>query len=250
MLYAQDWQLVKKIDPKEGITSISIDTKNYFYLGTTEGNIIRYDDNGEEDEYFSNLNSSHVTNIQAWNRLKVFVFFRDQQSISILDRFTTTPKNIDLKDIGLQYAWLFSPGIDNSYWALSTELKELIKYDDQNLNILFRIPLKNDINLEEASFIRAYKNLLILVDLKSGIWVFDQYGDFKGNIEETNIHHIQIVNNLIHASSESEYLVIDPFELKVLERKKAPKGAFWSVVTSGDRYIFFSKSEVAIYKLD
>lgn len=247
LLQAQDWNLLGSIDPKKQISSISIDNKGLIYAGLSNGNIIRYTRDGEEEEYFSVLNNSSVTTIQAWNRLKVFSFFRDQQTVSVLDRFTTTPKNIELRDLGLSYAWLFAPGVDNSYWALSTELKELVKYDDQNLNVLFRLPLKSDINIDKANFLRAYKNLLIVVDEKSGIWVFDQYGNLHGKITEQGIRHIEIKEDLIYTTNGSEYLEIDPFKLAIVSRKKAPKGAFWSVVISGDNYIFFSENKGMIY---
>lgn len=246
----QTWSLKKTISTDQEISAVSIDSKGMFYAGTTSGNIIRYDSLGEEDEYFSQLNNSSLTTIQAWNRLKVFTFFREQQTVAILDRFTTTPRNIFLRDLGLQYAWLFAPGVDNSYWALSTKFKELIKYDDQNLNILFRIILPKEVNVSNASYLRAYKNLLVLVDEKSGLWFFDQYGVLQGNLEISGIHHIQFLDNQILAFDGSEIITIDPFGMKVLERKKAPGGAFRSVVIRGDWYIFFSDNQISMYQLN
>lgn len=248
MSFSQGWKLIDSIKTSQTIVSTSVDSKGFFYVGTSSGSIIRYDINGEEDEYFSELNNSSVTNIQAWNRLKVFSFFREQQTVSILDRFTTTPKNIYLRDLQLQYAWLFAPGIDNSYWALSAELKELIKYDDQNLNILFRIPLKNNIKINNASFLRAYKNLLLLVDEQTGVWVFDQYGDFRGVISEKGIKQIEIKNNLLITTNGDEFLEIDPFDLKVTKRKNMPKGSFWAVVVSDNKFVFFGQKRICIYQ--
>lgn len=244
---AQNWQLIDSIEVNKTISAVAVDSKGHYYIGTEDGSITRYDLNDEEDEYFSELNNSSVTNIQAWNRMKVFSFFREQQTVAILDRFTTTPKNISLADLNLQYAWLFAPGVDNSFWALRTELKELVKYDDQNLNVLSRIPLQDEIKINNACFVRAFKNLLILVDEKSGFWIFDQYGDYKGRIAEKGIKHMEITNGLIVSYNGSEFLEIDPFELQVATRKKAPAGAFWAVVTSGDRYVFIQKNAIKIY---
>lgn len=250
LAYSQSWELVGKFEPGQEISATSVDSKGQIYIGTTEGNLIRYNVDGVEDEYYSALNNSAVSMIQTWNRLKVFTFFQKQQSIAVLDRFTTTPKTIDLRDLGLQFAWLFTPGVDNSYWAFSTETKELIKYDDQNLNILFRIALKNDIKLDKATYMRAFKNLLIISDENSGIWIFDQFGDLKGQILEKGIRQIQIDDNFIHATNGNDYLKFDPFKLEIIERKKAPgEGAFWSVEISGERFLFFSRNEVYIYEL-
>ncbi|MEP0368902.1 MAG: hypothetical protein ABJN36_05300 [Cyclobacteriaceae bacterium] len=250
LCFGQEWSLEQTIKPKREITAVSVDSKDLIYLGTAGGEVIRYTNTGEEDEYFSALNNSSVSAIQAWNRLKVFVFYRDQQTASILDRFTTTPKNINLSDLGLQYAWLFAPGIDNSYWALSTETRELIKYDDQNLSRLFSIPIQKDIKINDPVYLRAYKNLIILIDHKSGLWVFDQFGDFKGNIKESGIKHLDIKEGLAHCVVADELVAIDLFKMEVMSRKKAPEsGAFWSVVISGDRYVFFTRERAEIYSL-
>ncbi|WP_258103886.1 hypothetical protein [Marinoscillum sp. MHG1-6] len=247
---AQSWELIKKIPLDQEISTVSVDSKGMSYVGTTQGNIIRYDSLGQEDEYFSQLNNSTVSIIQAWNRLKVFSFFREQQSISILDRFTATPRNVNLRDFGLQYASLFAPGVDNSYWALSTEFKELIKYDDQNLNVLFRIVLPSNMALTEATYLRAFKNLLILTDQASGLWFFDQYGVLQGNVNISGSSEVQIHENQVIVFDGSQITYINPFTLEIIGRRKAPKGAFRSVVIIGTRYFFFTRNTIEIYQFN
>ena len=247
--YSQEWELIKSIKVDHKITSTSSDSKEAFYVGTYEGNLIRYDQFGEEDEYYSAINTSPLNAIQAWNRLKLFTFYREQQSVAILDRFATSPRVIDLRDLGLQYAWLFAPGVDHSYWALSTEFRELVKYDEQNLSVLFKIALANDLNIKNTTHLRAYKNLLIIVDNQSGLILFDQYGKMLGQIKEPNINNIQIKGNLIHTTNGIEYLTIDPFFLKVSGRTPLPRKDIVSLEVIGANVALFSADQVFLYRL-
>ena len=246
---AQDWELIKFIEIGNRITSTSSDSKNAFYVGTYEGNLIRYIQFGEEDEYFSSLNTSPLTSIQAWNRLKLFTFYREQQSVAILDRFATTPQMINLRDLGLEYAWLFTPGVDHSYWALSTEFRELVKYDEQNLSVLFKIALTNDLDIKNTTHLRAYKNLLIIVDAQSGLILFDQYGKMLGSIKEPKIKSIQIKNDIIHTTNGTEYLTIDPFSLTVTKRIQLPRKDLISLEVIGTNLALFSAEKVFLYQL-
>jgi hypothetical protein len=240
---------VKEVKLEQQISSISSDSKSSIYIGTFSGNLIRYDQFGEEDEYFSALNNSPLTTVQAWNRLKVFTFFREQQTFAILDRFATSPKTINLKDLNLQYARLFAPGIDNSFWALSTEFRELVKYDDQNLNVLFKIAIGLDMDLQNVSSLRAFKNLLIISDRETGLYIFDQFGTKMGQISEPNIEHIEIKEDKIYTTNGSEYLVIDPFTLQVIERMDLPRKDCSLLVLSGKNIVIAAKNSFFIYVL-
>lgn len=245
---AQDWKLIKDVTTDQPITATSVDSKGMYYIGTANGSIIRYSQHGEEDEYFSEVNNSAVTSIQTWNQFKVFNFFRDQQSVAVLDRFTTTPKLLDLRSMNLNFAWQFSPGVDHSFWALSTEFRELLKYDDQNLNVLFRIVLPEKVKIESATCLLAFKNLLLLTDEKHGLYVFDQFGKLQGQLPLSGIKDLQIHGELLVTVANNDMISIDPFQLRVVSKEKAPEGAFWSVVIIGDRYIFFSDRTSSIYK--
>ncbi len=248
-LAAQDWQLVTTIKADDEIASTSSDSKDMFYIGTTSGNLIRYDQFGEEDEYFSALNTSPLSSIQAWNRLKLFAFYKEQQSVGILDRFATSPQMINLRDLNLQYAWLFAPGVDHSYWALSTEFRELVKYDEQNLAVLFKIALANNVEIRNATVLRAFKNLLILVDKEAGIFIFDQYGKMLGTVNEPGIESIQIKENLIHTTNGKEYLTIDPFSLKTLKKVPLPKQDIFALEVVGSNVALFSSDKVFLYRM-
>ncbi len=250
--YSQSWKLGHEVKLSETITSVSIDANEQFYVGLASGSMIRYAVSGEEDQYFSLVNNAALTTIESWNRLKVYCFFRDQQRLELFDRFTTTPRSVDLAPLQLPMIWLLAPGVDNSFWILTNGLRELKKYDDQNQNLILNIPLLNESGLENPVFMRAYKNEIILVDPGKGLFFFDQFGNSLKTLEVPGATYFQILNNQLITLARNEIWWIDPFTFEVLKKEKAPAaaGAFRFVVISGDAFVFFTENGFQIYSLE
>lgn len=248
---AQSWNLLREELLDESITSVSVDANEQFYVGLSSGSLIRYFPNGDEDQYFSLVNNAPLTTVESWNRLKIFCFFRDQQRLELLDRFTTTPRSVELAQLNLSMIWLLTPGVDNSFWVLTNGLRELKKYDDQNQNLILNIPLPNDTGLENPAYMRAFKNEIILADPGKGLFFFDQFGNWMKTIEFPGASHFQILNNQLITLSQDEIWWIDPFTFEVLKKEKAPaEGAFRFMVISGDAFVFFTENGFQFYSLE
>lgn len=243
----QEWGLVKTIPIEEQVSSFSIDPEGRIYLGSRFGNLQRLKPNGEKDEYFSGIANSEISFIEAWNKFKVFLFFRDLQKFSLLDRFNTTPIEYDLSAFNIEYAWLAAPGIDNSIWILSTDFNELRKYNIQTKQLIFNTPLSIDVN--QATHIRAYQNLLIISDESKGFYIFDLFGNLLRTIEAKGIRYFQILDGKIIYLQNEEVKSLDPFNLITAKQIKAPKGAFEGVLISGENYFFIKGSEIKIYRM-
>lgn len=249
LLSAQVWNLESEVVLEEEISSVSLDNQDYLYVGLSSGGLIRYLPSGEEDQYYALANNSAITLTETWNRMKVFTFFRDQQRIEILDRFTTTPRSVNLANGEIPYVWLAAPGIDNSLWVLSTSLKELRKYDDQNLNLLFAVPLQDQLAIEKPIFMRAFKNHLLLVDEQSGILFFDQFGSNLGHFAAEGLRYFQIRENRLVFLSGDWVMEVDPETRLETSKLKAPSGAFQSVLIVSGRYAFIGVDRIASYSL-
>lgn len=243
----QDWLLLKTMDLKDEITSYSTDNEFRVYTGNAHGDLTRYNPAGLEEEHYSDIANSSLTLIEAWNRLKVFLFFRDQQKISILDRFGTTPVDYELRDFDLGYAWLVAPGVDNSIWTLSTDYNELRKYEVQSKQLILSTPLHLDVS--KASHMRAYQNLLIISDREKGLYFFDQFGTLLYEYPGEGIAYFQVADDMLYFLQAGHLVKLDPFNLKNEEKIKAPEGAFEVVIASENRYFFIKKSKAFIYTL-
>lgn len=244
---AQDWQLVHTIDLKKTIASFSLDGEGKIYLGTAQGDLYRYLVSGVEDIHFSDIANSPVTTVEAWNRMKIFLFFRDIQKVSLLDRFTTTPANYELHSFQSDLAWLTAPGQDNSIWVLSSTYNELRKYNIQTKELILATPLS--ISLKNARHLQTYQNLVIISDEAEGLYLFDQYGNYLDSLKLAGIRHFYLQKGKLTALVKDEIISLDPFDLKAsYETIKAPSGAFNGVLISRDFFFFIQKTSVKVYQ--
>lgn len=244
---AQEWTHVKTIKLKNEITAQSVDTDGKIYLGTMAGDMLRYDQDGNETELYSAVGNFPVTLISAWNRFKVFLYFKSPQQFIFLDRFSTSPITYSLADYQRPLVTLCAPGIDNSVWALSADYNELRKYNIQNSNVLLTNPLQ--INLSNASYMQAYQNLVLISDTQQGIHFFDQYGNLQFSHPEKGVSYFQVVNDQLVFLAGAWITTIDVFRPGNITKIKAPPGGFNNVLKWGDRYYFIGKDQVLIYQL-
>ena len=244
---AQEWTLVKTITLKNEITAQSVDTDGKIYIGTTAGDMLRYDQDGNETEVYSAIGNFPVTLISAWNRFKVFLYYKSPQQFIFLDRFSTTPITYSLSDYQRNLVTLCAPGIDNSVWVLSADYNELRKYNIQNSNVLLSNPLQ--INLSNASYMQAYQNLVLISDSQQGIHLFDQYGNLQMSHTEKGVSYFQVVNEQLVFLAGEWITSIDVFRPGSITKTKAPREGFSNVLKWGDRYYFISKNQVLIYQL-
>lgn len=243
--FAQEWKLVRSIESTETISAASIDPDGQVYLGTEPGRLQRLEPSSDTGESFSDAGNSEVTLIEAWNRFKVFLFFRDQQKIIFLDRFSTKPISYELSAFNINYAWLTTPGVDNSIWIVSTNYNELRKYNLQTRQQLMSAPL--DVDISEITHIRAYQNLLIISDKLQGLLIFDQYGNLLKQEEIPGIEYFQIDAGKLVFLAQDNVHILDPFDTSEHQKIKAPEGAFTKVIVSGNDHYFIARAKILIY---
>jgi|GEM_PF-1359437 len=244
-VYGQDWKLIEEMKLDETITAQSIDPDGRLYIGTSSGNVHRYNPDGNESEYFSAIANFPITTISAWNRFKIFIYYQNTQEFYFLNRFNTTPIRYEIGDFENDLATLCTPGIDNSVWILSTAYNELRKYNTQTKQLQLANPLR--LNLGSATYMRAFQNLVIIADPENGLYFFDQYGNKQGQINEQGISYFQISGDEMIYLQEDNVCYRNIFKPELVKKEKAPSGSFSQVIKSGDRFFFIGEDKIALY---
>jgi len=245
--FSQEWVKMDSITVSYKISSYAIDQEGKIYLGSTDGDIFRYDQEGNEDKVFSGINYSAVTTIEPWNRLKLFLFYRENQTIVYLDRFVATATPYQLHQLNIGFGSLATIGVDNSFWVLEARQNELRKYSN-NKALLFSTPV-NSINLEHASHIRAYQNLLILLDANKGFYFFDQFGNPVTEVSVTGARYFHIFNQQVITYDGKWIIEFDPFGPSSVRRINSPNDKFLAVLKTKNYYLFIKEQRVIKYWL-
>ena len=165
-------------------TAVSVDRKGDFYLAFNTGTLSKYDANGHETLNFSPERLGKITLIDAWNPLRLFLFYEDFQSILILDRFLTPTASYDLS-AGQPFGFikLACPSQDHTFWLIDESYKGLIKYDPMDKQVVLKMPFNSAIPVDsEVLYMREYQNLLFVSLRGGGLFYFDNLGNYLGKI--------------------------------------------------------------------
>lgn len=170
----------------------SIDRLNNIYLTDRKNNLHKFDPTGKLVTTFSPPGAGHIALVDAWNTAKILLFYDDQQTITFLDRFLAPIATTRLSDFvdGLVKTASFSG--DNRIWAFNESNFSLHKIDVQYPESSRIIPLDLLLNKQQYDirFVREYQNNVYLVDRLSGIYVFDNLGNYQKKLPYTGLSYI------------------------------------------------------------
>ncbi|MDR2409906.1 MAG: hypothetical protein LBE13_17595 [Bacteroidales bacterium] len=176
-----DYTLIAEIDKRA--TFITMDKLGYIYAcnGTT---VDKYNEHGELLFSYSAFSAGRVSFIDAYNPLKIIVFFKDFMRLVFLDNKLTPQENAYLlSDINL-FPTCVCTSYDNGFWVYDESVKQLFRYDAQqklsNKSQDITYFAEKEIN---PSFIKeSVSGFLLLNDAENGIFVFDHFGTYLKTI--------------------------------------------------------------------
>ncbi len=181
------------------ITDMSADRQGNIYLGDKNGNIQKYSGKLEKLEVYSPERKGSIAVLDCWNPLRLFVSYADLQEFLFLDRFMVNANRFDLKKL-TPYAGIKAPSVDNNLWFIDYSDFSLKKYNITYDDIIISRPFDLLLNRKdyELSHLREYQNLVFLSDIKSGILVFDNLGNYLYKIEDKGIDSFNFLNDEIY----------------------------------------------------
>lgn len=175
--------VIKTKDAPTPATAFAVDRRGDFYLASASGTLSKYDSGGNEVVNWSPSRLGRITLIDAWNPLKVFVFYREFQSAVILDRFLRPTAQYDLADASIGFVRLACPSQDNSFWLVDDSYNGLLKYDPLEQQVSSRIPFNASIPVDgNIVFMREYQNVLFVLLSTGTVLHFDNLGSYQSSM--------------------------------------------------------------------
>jgi len=187
-LYAQNLNLIKKVKLDYTVESSAIDSDGNLYLVSDQGIIYKYNQYGDSLLTFSPRKNAKITQIEAWRELKVFLFYHDFQEYTFLDRFLRPTAFYSFDPNYISYAGLATLGNGDNLWVLDPGEFALKRYNSMTnmTDLSTQLEVILPINDYDVFLIREHQNQLFVFDKSSGIYVFDNIGNYKKNIPLTD----------------------------------------------------------------
>lgn len=179
--------------------TVSADNAGRLYITTASGDLLRRD---FPPLIYSPSRKSAITLVDVTNPLRPFLFYEGLQEYVLLDRFLTETGRYSLEAF-TSYAGIVAPSLNNQLWVLDMVDFSIKKADPQFGQVLIRIPLPQvlDPGSSEFTSLREYQNLLFLADRNSGIYLFDNMGNYLRRIDVRGVEHLYFDGDMLYFTS-------------------------------------------------
>ncbi len=229
-----------------------VDNLNNIYLLNHNNQLKKLDDKLDSTAVFNDVRRyGDIYSLDVSNPLKIIVYYKDFNTILVLDRFLNTRNTIDLRKAGILQAKAVAQSYDNNYWVFD-ELDNKIKKVDDNGNILqesadFRMLFQEQ--YEPLKIIDS-DGLLYLYDIKNGWLVFDYYGAFKQRIQVKGWKNVQVFGKNVQGHDDTFLYFANPAALDIQQvRLNIPLLPVLKMQRVTNKFFILTGDGLSIYSL-
>ncbi|HSB94388.1 MAG TPA: hypothetical protein VLC28_14795 [Flavitalea sp.] len=180
-------------------SDFTVDNLGNLYLVSQNGQLKKNSPQGDSLGVFNNLRRyGKLHSVDISNPLKVLLYYRDFQTVVILDRFLNTRSTVDLRRVGLYQVKAVAQSYDNNIWIYDEQESKLKKVGDDGriLDQTTDFRLLFDSVPSPTNIIDQNKQLY-LYDSAKGVYIFDYYGGFRKRIQFTGWTDFTVINQMI-----------------------------------------------------
>ncbi|MCU0438245.1 MAG: hypothetical protein MUC49_10025 [Raineya sp.] len=179
------------------VQNVSMDLYGHIYIADNQGNLTQYNEKGDSLRHFASEQTANLQSLEAWKGLKILLFYRDLQRYTWLNRFLVPLETQNINNEKIGFARLMTYANDGNLWLFDEQDFALKKYQTQANLISISTPCDLIFNPKtySLSFLREYQNQVFLVDSNSGIFIFDNFGNYKKKLQISNINFINFVKD-------------------------------------------------------
>jgi len=230
---------------------VSLDTRDQIFASTASGDVYLFNKSGKEINLFSPPRQARIQQLEASWTVNIFTFSSDLQEYRVMDRFLNPIAENSLLFDNIILPKAATLGNNNVIWVWDESDLSLKSVDYLRKQIIQSQPLNLILASDNLGVteIREFKNRLFMNVPESGIFIFDNQGNFlkKVNIKiEQRLcfykeHLFWVEGKNLKGYSLTSQAFLDLGEL--------PSGNFESVQIGQDILTFVERDRILIYAL-
>jgi hypothetical protein len=230
--------------------TVSKDRNGNVYFLSRNRSLVRVDSLGRQLGTFSPQTRGRIASIDAWNPMKILLFYEDRQELLLLDRFLRPITNTTLPDINYTgTAKVAALANDDNFWLFDETNLTLSKIDINLRKVIIETPLNLILDRQrfDVKQLREYQNMVYLLDA-NGIFVFDNLGNYKKKLPITDVNFIGFLNNEVYFVQNNSLHFLN---LYTSEKRsvKLTKPYSTALASQGHLYLF-SPKQLDIYSVE
>ncbi len=230
--------------------AISQDRDGSVYLLDAKRTLYKFDTAGKPVLNFSPPTRGRITAVDAWNPMKVLLFYEDRQELLLLDRFLRPITSTQLSDFTMagvvRAATLAS---DDGFWLFDGTELTLRKLDMRNRTSVVETPLNLVLDNErfDVRLLREYQNMVYMLDANGGIFVFDNLGNYKKNLPHVGLSYLSFSGNELYFIKENKLHFQDLYSLQTRTLDLPAGKSYQSALVHANYLYLFTKNELEVY---
>ena len=201
---------------KGSFANFSVDNMGNIYLITATNQIKTLKSTLDSIAVFNDSKRfGTIYSIDVSNPFKVLVYYKDFNTILMLDRQLNNRNTIDLSQQGYLQVKAIAQSYDNKIW-LFDEVDNKLKKMDESGNLLLETPdfrLLFDDGFSPQTIIDM-NGLLYLYNPKGGWKVFDYYGGFKSQYPVYNWQDVQVYDGFLKGHDSTYFYAERPKDMQ------------------------------------
>jgi hypothetical protein len=201
-------------------SSISHDALGNLFVVTPTNDIIKYDTKGKIIATVNNKVLGNISWIDASNPFEIYVFFRDQNKLLLLDNLLNQLSIIDFESIGISQIACLSRSFDNQIWLFDMADFKLKKYSKDLKLILESAPFNLLPNFKQINptQISDFNSGLYILN-KNQIFEFDIFGNYSKMVLSDTLSSFQKHEHFIAFTKNNQLQLFNTlnFKIKIVE---------------------------------
>jgi len=230
---------------------VSADRLDNIYFSDQKNNIYQVSPVGKLLRTYSPPTQAHVALLEAWNMVRIFVFYDDRQQITLLDRFLTPLSSTRLSDLTEGNIRLATLALDEQIWLLNESDFTLAKVDVQHPESIMRTQLNQILPKTQTDFrfMREYQNNLYLIDRTSGIYIFDNLGNYKKKIPVTGLTYLGFKGDEGYYLKNNQLIFFNLYTQQERSLTLPLNANYYQALMGNNLIYLFSDSTLDIYSI-
>lgn len=210
----------------EGVENFTVDQLGYLYIITKTGQLKKYTAEGDSVAVFNQMRRNGVlSHIDVSNPLKVLLYYKNFNTVVLLDRLLNVTVSLDLRKLGIYQVSAMGTSYDNNIWLYDEMNAELIKVDEAGNKMTSTYSLVDIISdLPKPTQLFDQQRIVYLYDPEKGVYQFDYFGGYKGLLKIQNWKDIFVWNDIFYGRKENEIM---KYHLQTHEEESMPISKEW-----------------------
>jgi hypothetical protein len=235
----------------ENLDLVSLDTRDQIFASTASGDVLLFDRSGKQLNLFSPARQARIQQLEASWTVNIFTFSSDLQEYRVMDRFLNpiAENSFQLNNITLPKAATL--GNNNIIWVWDESDLSLKSLDYLRNVIVQSQPLNLLLNSEELQVteIREFKNRLFMNVPESGIYIFDNQGNFLQKVAIKIDQRMCFYKEHLFWIDGSSLKMYSLATKAIFDLGKLPETEIESIQIGQEIMTFLSKDRIKIYPI-